>query len=107
VQDSGIGIPQDRMHRLFRSFSQVDTSTTRKFGGTGLGLAISKQLAELFGGGIGARSEHGKGTTFWFTVKLARLRPSDSAATAFGAKGAARALVVEEGAGGRRTRWRS
>ena len=69
VRDSGIGISRDRMSRLFQSFSQVDASTTRKYGGTGLGLAICKHLAELMGGRIWAESNPGKGSAFYFTIK--------------------------------------
>jgi signal transduction histidine kinase/DNA-binding response OmpR family regulator len=68
VHDTGIGIPKDRFDRLFKIFSQVDVSTTRRYGGTGLGLAISKRLSELMGGRIWAESEPGKGSTFHFTI---------------------------------------
>jgi PAS domain S-box-containing protein len=67
VKDTGIGIPEDRMDRIFASFSQVDASTTRKYGGTGLGLTISKQLVELMGGQMWVESEIGLGSTFHFT----------------------------------------
>ena len=69
VRDTGIGIPQDRMDRLFHSFSQVDSSTTRQYGGTGLGLAISKRLSELMGGRMWAESEVGVGSVFRFVIQ--------------------------------------
>jgi len=69
VNDTGIGIPADRIDRLFQSFSQVDASTTRKYGGTGLGLAICRRLAELLGGRIWVESDPGKGSKFSFTIQ--------------------------------------
>jgi signal transduction histidine kinase/ActR/RegA family two-component response regulator len=69
VKDTGVGIPADRLHRLFNPFSQVDASTTRLYGGTGLGLSIVRRLAEVMGGEAGVESREGVGSTFWVTVR--------------------------------------
>jgi two-component system, sensor histidine kinase and response regulator len=70
VTDTGIGIPADRLDRLFKTFSQIDSSTTRHYGGTGLGLSIVKRLAELMGGSVGVSSETGRGSSFWVTIDV-------------------------------------
>jgi signal transduction histidine kinase/CheY-like chemotaxis protein len=81
IADTGIGIPADRLHRLFKSFSQVDASTTRKYGGTGLGLVICKRLAEMLGGRIWVESAPGAGSKFSFTV-IAKTAPAHAGAAA-------------------------
>jgi len=96
VRDTGIGIPQDRMNRLFESFSQVDASTTRKYGGTGLGLAISKRLTNLMGGEIWVESQLNKGSTFHFTIPSETARPIPVAPTDHSIIQNKRMLIVDD-----------
>ncbi|CAN5830420.1 hypothetical protein BH10CHL1_BH10CHL1_17720 [soil metagenome] len=96
VRDTGIGIPQERMNRLFQSFSQVDTSTARKYGGTGLGLAISKRLSELMGGSMWVESEVGKGSTFHFTLLTAAVAAQPTTAQDVRALQGKQILIVDD-----------
>jgi two-component system, sensor histidine kinase len=114
VTDTGMGIAQEALTRLFQPFSQLDTSTTRRFGGTGLGLAIARELVERMGGAIGVKSAPGAGSTFWFTAKFATMRrdqgrwpsrealqtPRQTAAAKEGRK--VRILVAEDNAANRK-----
>ena len=97
VRDTGIGIPADKQDRLFKSFSQVDSSTTRQYGGTGLGLAISKKLAELMGGDMWVESEPGRGSAFLFTIQ-ARPVVELQAASIPNALSGRRVLVIDDNA---------
>jgi signal transduction histidine kinase/CheY-like chemotaxis protein/HPt (histidine-containing phosphotransfer) domain-containing protein len=97
VTDSGIGIPADRADALFEAFTQVDASTTRKYGGTGLGLAICKRLVELMGGEIGVESTPGQGSTFWFTIAAPTTQLAEPAGPVHaGALQSMGALVVDD-----------
>lgn len=102
VRDTGIGISKEKTRLLFRKFSQVDASVTRRYGGTGLGLAISKELAEMMGGEIGVESEPGKGSEFWFTVRLEKSAacPVREKIEPASLKGV-RVLIVDDNATGR------
>ena len=96
VADTGIGIPDDRRGRLFKLFSQIDSSTTRRFGGTGLGLALCKRLVELFGGEIGVDSTPGTGSNFWFTLRLQQAAPHSVPDFVPGSFDQLRVLVVDD-----------
>jgi signal transduction histidine kinase/CheY-like chemotaxis protein len=95
VSDTGIGLTEEGKSRLFQSFQQADTSTSRKYGGSGLGLAISRKLANLMGGDVGVESELGQGSTFWFTARLKRGEGGRKAILGADLQGK-RALVVDD-----------
>ena len=106
VQDTGVGIPADKLPQLFQAFEQADASITHKYGGTGLGLAITRRLANMMGGEVGADSTPGVGSTFWFTAQLAGghgVMPTETAADVMDAEtklrlrhGGARLLLAED-----------
>ncbi len=102
VTDTGIGIPRNAQSRLFQPFTQADGSMARKYGGTGLGLAIARQLTELMGGRIGIDSEPGRGSTFWFTMRLEEQPGQPSFAPARADLNGRRALIVDDHATNRR-----
>ena len=96
VQDTGIGIPEHRLEAVFAPFTQVDDSTTRKFGGTGLGLAICRQLVELMEGEIGVTSQEGKGSCFWFTASFCPVAGQSEIEPRFAAIEDLHVLVVDD-----------
>jgi PAS domain S-box-containing protein len=96
VSDTGIGISTDNMDRLFKSFSQVDGSTTRKYEGTGLGLAISKKITEMMGGNVGVESKEGEGSTFWFTVLLMKQEKDETPVISSRKLEGCRILIVDD-----------
>ena len=104
VRDSGIGIPLEKQSRLFQTFSQVDSSTSRRYGGTGLGLAISKKLSEMMGGDMWVESEHGAGSTFYFTITapLAQNQPPKEPTPLPPVLAGKRVLVVDDNETNRR-----
>ncbi|MFQ5480468.1 MAG: response regulator [Thermodesulfobacteriota bacterium] len=102
IRDTGIGIPADKIDGLFNAFTQADASTTRRYGGTGLGLSISKKLAAMMGGHMGAESEAGKGSTFWFTATFSRARSLEEPSWNKGDIKGIRVLAVDDNATNRR-----
>jgi signal transduction histidine kinase/DNA-binding response OmpR family regulator len=97
VKDTGVGIPYEVQHRLFQAFTQVDSSTTRRFGGIGIGLAIARRLVEMMNGAIGVKSQPGKGSIFWFTIRLKKqLNPQHVEPPDEGVLAGRRVLIVDD-----------